>query len=353
MKAEQRRISAAVYLGTRADGATDKDALRHVFRIRSAEYAWPVSCANRYAVQNVLQEGKAYALMLENGVITAAEERLTLVPPCFYPPVRGQPGRRTLKNVLLTALMPVGTTLYVYGGGWNWQDDAAANQAMHIGLPREWNAFFTRQNEAYHYKNTTYYPRGGWNRWYYAGADCSGYLGWVVYNVLHAESRTVAESRGYVVPSAHMAARMAEWGLGTLHREECGVQPSESFRPGNIFSLNGHVWLCVGRCADGSLVIVHSTPSPSRDGRGAGGGVQLSALDPAEREDCAADRLCRRYMERYYPAWSARYASVRKSYAQYAAQTGAGRFSWHIADPDGYAASPAEDILADLYGEKK
>ncbi len=348
-------VRDAIYLGVEenATQTAKKTELRHWFRVRERKCGWWVTAAERYRLQNMLQMGERYDLCIENGIVAD----LRAYPTDKHAPrpvVCGTPGLRTLKNVLRTALAPVGTTLYVYGGGWDWQDDASADQAMHIGLPPEWSAFFARQSAGYHYKDAACYPTGGWNRWYYAGADCSGYLGWVVYNVLHTESRTVAESRGYVVPATRMAAQLAEWGLGTLHREECGgVQQPEIFRPGDIFSLSGHVWLCMGRCADGSLVAVHSTPSPSRDGRGAGGGVQLSALDPEEREDCAADRLCRRYMARYYPAWNARYAPVRKSYAQYAALTGAGRFTWNFADPDGYAVRSAEGILADLYGEKK
>ena len=348
-------VRGAVYLGVEENAAQAKEKaeLRHCFAVGERKCGWLVTTAERYRLQNTLQMGERYDLCVENGIVADL---------CAYPAenhaprpvVCGTPGLRTLKNVLRTALAPVGTTLYVYGGGWDWQDEASADQAMHIGLPPEWTAFFARQSAEYHYKDAAYYPTDGWNRWYYAGVDCSGYLGWVVYNVLHKENRTVAESRGCVVSAARMAAQLAEWGLGMLHREGgSGVQRSDTFRPGDFFSLSGHVWLCLGRCADGSLVIVHSTPSPSRDGGGAGGGVQLSALDPEEREDCAADRLCRRYMARYYPVWNARYTPVRKNYAQYAALTGTGRFTWNFADPDGYAARAAEDILADLYGEKK
>ena len=58
-------------------------------------------------------------------------------------PVTYTPGRRTLKNLLSAALQPVGTTLYVYGGGWNWQDDGASRQTMALGVPDSWGAFLS------------------------------------------------------------------------------------------------------------------------------------------------------------------------------------------------------------------
>ena len=67
-------------------------------------------------------------------------------PQMYHPPVHGVPGQRTLQNLLRTALMPVGTALYVYGGGWNRQDTGSGNTAMHIGLPQSWIDFFDRQN---------------------------------------------------------------------------------------------------------------------------------------------------------------------------------------------------------------
>ena len=65
------------------------------------------------------------------------------------PPVRYIPGHRTLRNFLAAALAPVGTTLYVYGGGWNRQDTGASAQAVTIGQPAPWRAFFLRQDERY------------------------------------------------------------------------------------------------------------------------------------------------------------------------------------------------------------
>ena len=70
------------------------------------------------------------------------------------PPVQYIPGHRTLRNFLAAALAPVGTTLYVYGGGWNRQDTGASAQAVTIGQPASWRAFFLRRARMRDKENT-------------------------------------------------------------------------------------------------------------------------------------------------------------------------------------------------------
>ena len=38
----------------------------------------------------------------------------------------------TLENLLKTALLPIGNTMYIYGGGWNEEDTGAGIEAMTI-----------------------------------------------------------------------------------------------------------------------------------------------------------------------------------------------------------------------------
>ncbi|MCD7831163.1 MAG: hypothetical protein LUI01_02685 [Firmicutes bacterium] len=124
--------------------------------------------------------------------------------------------------------------------------------------------------------------------------------------------------------------------------------------PGDIISISGHVWICLGLCDDSSVVILHSTPSVSKEGY-AGGGVQLTGL--GNSEDCDAVTLARYYMSKYYPEWSERYEAVYISYKSYtsSSDSSAGRFSWSLGenetltDPDGYALKSAEEILKDLF----
>ena len=111
---------------------------------------------------------------------------------------------------------------------------------------------------------------------------------------------------GYVRPAVELARALAErhcYGIWTQR------YAPEELRPGDVVSIPGHVWICLGQCGDGSAVILHSTPSPSVTGR-PGGGVQLSVM--GERENCLAVQLARWYMGRYYPEWSRRYRAVCK-----------------------------------------
>ena len=289
---------------------------------------------------------------------------LTFVAEDYTAPVSGTPGERTLKNYLQTAMNPVGTALYVYGGSWDWQDVNSSNQALTIGLPQSWIDFFQQQDANYTYKNSadpahSYYPHNSWNQYYYAGVDCSAYIGWTVYNVMHTESTTNDLSDGYVMSAVKMAKTFADKGWGTWTRD------IKSFKPGDIFSMSGHVWTVLGVCDDGSIVFLHSTPSDSKAGQG-GGGVQLSALNPNSDNDknCEAYKLVTKYMTKYYPEWSDRYDAVLRSYDSYATpatgteykETWSGNFSWNLdssglTDPDGYADMSAAEILADLFGD--
>ena len=274
----------------------------------------------------------------------------------YTAPVSGVPGKLTLKNFLATAMEPVGTALYVYGGTWDWQDVNSSNQAMTIGLSQSWIDFFQSQDANYTYKNSanpseSYYPHNAWNQYYYAGIDCSAFVGWSVYNVMHTEDSTVADNTGYVMSATKQAKNFAEvqkWGTWS---QEKPFKP-DHFQTGDIFSMNGHVWICLGKCEDGSLVILHSTPSDSINGQG-GGGVQINGV--GDSENCQAVKLAEKYMSQYYPQWWERYHKVYKSFDSYTKYSGkdAGKFSWDLkntlADPDGYANKKADEILADLF----
>ena len=274
----------------------------------------------------------------------------------YTAPVSGVPGKLTLKNFLATAMEPVGTALYVYGGTWDWQDVNSSNQAMTIGLSQSWIDFFQSQDANYTYKNSanpseSYYPHNAWNQYYYAGIDCSAFVGWSVYNVMNTEDSTVADNTGYVMSATKQAKNFAEvqkWGTWS---QEKPFKP-DHFQTGDIFSMNGHVWICLGKCEDGSLVILHSTPSDSINGQG-GGGVQINGV--GDSENCQAVKLAEKYMSKYYPQWWERYHKVYKSFDSYTKYSGkdAGKFSWDLkntlADPDGYANMSADEILADLF----
>ena len=287
---------------------------------------------------------------------TAATIYKTFVAKDYTAPVSGTSGTKTLKNFLATALEPVGTSLYVYGGSWDWQDVNSSNQSMTIGLSQSWIDFFQSQDANYTYKNSanpseSYYPHEQWNQYYYGGIDCSAFVGWSVYNVMNTTDSTVADFEGYVMSATQQAKNFAtEQNWGTW-KQETPFEPKH-FQPGDIFSMNGHVWICLGKCADDSLVILHSTPSNSVDGKG-GGGVQINGV--GNTEDCQAVKLAEKYMSQYYPQWWERYHKVYKNFGDYTDYEGndAGKFSWDLTstltDDEGYAKMTADQILADLF----
>ena len=283
----------------------------------------------------------------------------TFVAEEYKAPVSGTPGEKTLKNFLATALTPVGTSLYVYGGSWDWQDVNSSNQSMTIGLSQSWIDFFQSQDANYTYKynddhSESYYPHEQWNQYYYGGIDCSAFVGWSVYNTMHTTNGSVANGdKGYVMSATQQAKNFAEVQKWGTWEQKSPFKP-EDFKTGDIFSMNGHVWICLGKCEDGSLVILHSTPSDSINGQG-GGGVQINGV--GDSENCQAVKLAEEYMSKYYPQWWKRYHKVYKNFDDYTEYSGsaAGKFSWTLGgtltDPDGYANMSADEILADLFHE--
>ena len=265
-------------------------------------------------------------------------------------PVSGTPGLRTVRNFLQTALMPVGSTLYMYGGGWDWQDEGSSAETCSIGVSPEWRRFFDEQDAEYTYKNAddpahSYYPHGGVNYYHYWGLDCSGYLGWTLYNTLENESGRP----GYVSSSTSMAMKLADAGLGVYEKDLIAL------KTGSVVSIRGHVWLCIGVCEDGSAVILHSSPTDSKTGA-PGGGVQIAAVG---NDGCQAYALAQKYMTEYYPAWAARYNVLQADPARYFFfeednKSGVFNFSTDekgLLDPDGYLDMSPEQVLKDLFGE--
>ena len=246
------------------------------------------------------------------------------------------PGCTTVKNLLSTALLPAGRTLYVYGGGWDYPDTGAGPQSTTLGYSSSWAYFFRQQDANYDYRN---FRGEGCNPYYNSGLDCSGYLGWVIYNTLRCQSG----KSGFVFPSGRFAQTLAQLQLG-IHLDT--VRP---LRSGDLFSMDGHVWLCVGRCSDDSMVILHSTPSPSVLGR-LGGGVQLSAI--GSDEYCQAAYLSKTYMACLAPEWLTRYSVMVYPHDQYTTVTkpDCGSFLWSnvLSDPEQLRTKSAQVILSQI-----
>ncbi len=250
--------------------------------------------------------------------------------------IKAAPGVHTIKNLLLTCLEPVGKTMYIYGGGWNEEDTGAGVEAVSIGLSSTWKEFYDKQNSSYDYSDYNYKKDVSV---IHLGLDCSGYVGWAVYNTINTENNL----EGYVSSSKKIASNLAAKGWGFL-------APKNSFTDylaGDIMSAScndcAHVWICIGQCDDGSVVFVHSSPP----------GVQISGTyTRAGNKNSQAVTLANQYMKKYYPQWYEKYpdSSRNQSYLSHY-----DRFRWTdgimLSDPDGLRNMKAEDVLKSLFNE--
>lgn len=365
--------ATAIYLGVNNYGAeeTNKENIDHFqyrFEIDGTETLLSIQKgsdeANLYPIQNALKEGYSYEISYTDDVVTSVNE-LPFDVPVYTPPVSGAAGEKTLGNFLKTAMMPVGTALYVYGGAWDWQDEGSSIQSKTIGLSPDWIKFFNEQDENYTYRDkdgdeanqdpqNSYYPYGQFNEYYYAGIDCSAYIAWTLYNTLNTDS----SGEGLVSGSTGFAKKMADMGLGSWTQDVKAPDGTEEYtmKPGDVMSINGHVWMSLGTCSDNSIVIAHSTPNKSRTGQ-PGGGVQIGAIGASE--ECEAYLLADHYMSTYYPEWYKRYPVCLKNAEDYFTFEGekAGLFRWEpnaengFSDPDGYQAMTPEEVLTHLFNE--
>ncbi len=236
--------------------------------------------------------------------------------------------KSTLKKLLLTALEPVGSTVYVWGGGWNEADTGAGLEATTIGVSPRWESFFNQQDSSYNYNNTRYQIHDG--------LDCSGYIGWCIYNILETDNG----KPGYVMSAKLMAPNFASRGWGTF----TAAGNVRNYRAGDIMSTaSGHVWMVVGQCSDGSVVILHSSPP----------GVQLMGTPtPGGNTNSEAVALARQYMQKYFPTWYQKFPNCSRDGSYL---TNYSQMRWDISgnmimsDPDKYRNKTADQILADLF----
>ena len=244
-------------------------------------------------------------------------------------------GKSTVKNFLRTAIAPVGSTMYVWGGGWNKADTGAGTDAKRIGLSPAWRSFAKTKKKSYNYKNYRYQIHNG--------LDCSGYVGWCVYNVLN----TKKSQKGYVYSASKQAKKFSELGFGSYR----SAKKVTDYQAGDIMSSTckccGHVWIVIGQCSDGSVVLVHSSPS----------GVQIcGTVTPSGKKNSKAYKLAKKYMKKYYSAWYKRYPKVDRG-GTYLSHYG--QMRWRttgenvvLSDPDGYQNMSAEEVLKDLFADK-
>lgn len=217
--------------------------------------------------------------------------------------------------------------MYVWGGGWNVSDTAAGPEACTIGISPRWKEFFQMQSSSYDYHTSRFQIHDG--------LDCSGYVGWCIYNLLNTQNGKA----GYVMPAYKMAENFASRGWGTFIPQDRVVD----YCAGDIMSSRGHVWIVIGQCSDGSVVLLHSSPP----------GVQLCGTPSPEGDPAShAVSLAEYCMKTFYPKWYQKYPDCSRdsSYLHDYSQ-----MRWDVSgdalltDSDGYQNKCAASILELLF----
>ena len=163
------------------------------------------------------------------------------------------------------------------------------------------------------------------------GLDCSGFVGWTVYNTVNTKSG----NQSFTMQSGSEAVSLANRGFGTL----TAAGSIKKYHPGDIMYINGHIWICMGQCKDGSVVILHSSPN----------GVQINGSQtPSGNGDSIASRLAKKYMKKYFPGWKFDVVT-HYYYGKY------NQFQWTYGkkklmdDPDGWRDKTGGQILKLLF----
>lgn len=239
-----------------------------------------------------------------------------------------------IADVIRNAGKPAGKTLYVWGGGWNEADTAAGETARTIGVYPEWERYFSSNRQGYSYLPGKRAWERGERQWRFYGLDCSGYLGWVVYNSVQSGRN----GAGYVVDASRFASSLAGYGYGSVS----SCTPNSVFKPGDIISISGHCYLSLGQCSDGSVLILHSTPN---------GGVQVSGTVTGGGSS-EASRLASSFMQQNYPQWWASFGGEGRQSVDASKYLNGTKFSWTVnstvGDSERIQGKRANEVLGYL-----
>ena len=275
---------------------------------------------------------KINMLILEEGGIMGISKRalfwgisiFLIVFPTFHAYANVSPSaekQKTLKHFIQIAMEPVGETMYVWGGGWNKADTAAGIEALSIGVSPNWKAFYEKQDKHYDTKKAAYMIHNG--------LDCSGFIGWSLFNL-------IPNTQGYVMKSGVLTKTLAGYGWGAWYPKST----VKTHIAGDIMGMTGHVWISLGTCDDGSVLILQSSPP----------GVSLYGTQSGNQKTKAV-KLAENYIHKYYPGWYEKFPNCKR-WSSYL--TSYDMFRWNekfLPDPDGYRKMSPEEILKDLFSE--
>lgn len=232
----------------------------------------------------------------------------------------------TVKEFLSAALEPCGSCLYVWSGGWNEEDTAAGIDAMTMGVSPRWKEFFDENDAGYDYTTTRFQIHDG--------LDCTGLLGWSVYQVFGDKY----SDTGYVFQSGTVIDNY----LSLFGGEKTAAADVTDYRAGDVMCKDGHVFIVIGQCSDGSLLFVHASPPA----------VSICGTPtPDGNKSSEAIALAKEYMQDYFPHCYEKYDTTSRG-TGYLTQYDRYRFDENIlCDKDGYFGMSAEEILIDLFNE--
>lgn len=234
----------------------------------------------------------------------------------------------TVKEILQKAIEPLGSTLYVYGGCWNKEDTGTGPDALKLGLSPEWKEFYDANDGTYDFDKHRYEIHNG--------IDCTGLIGYACFQVFEDEY----SDKGYVIQSGKMGDKYVEifGGENVLNTE------IKNYRPGDVMNKAGHVYFSIGKCEDGSLLLLHASP-PALSFCG--------TVTPDGNEDSDAVRLAKKYMTKYYPETMERYPNMCMRKVEYLNEYNQYRWDRKIMqDPDGLDSKTPEEILQILFNER-
>ncbi len=290
-------------------------------------------------------------------------------------------GKKTLLNFILVGCYTIGRVLYTWGGGWNAEDDGASKLTKTIGLAESILDFTrshyskskpnTESTETYKFevngeikeseakieakdeRGNTILKNGSkfdMFKYIYDGFDCSGFVGWIVYNTLNTENDN---GEGYVGPSTTRAEFFSKRGWGELKQitKEQIENGTYELYPGDIVSIQGHVYISLGKCNDGSVVLLHSSPP---------GVWIMGTTDKDGNKNSDAIKLAEKYGQRYPIAYKwlneIDKRGVKKNWDKYFNAGAIKRFLWYVdgkkgilTDPEGIQKMSPEKVLERIF----
>ena len=224
----------------------------------------------------------------------------------------------SLDRLLKNAMLPIGQTMYIWGGGWNEEDTGAGVEAVSIGVSPRWKEFADKQSGDYDYNETRYQIHDG--------LDCTGYIGWMVYNTFNDASG----GEGYVSEEPEEIFLSKGWG---------SIVDTNAPKPGDICSTDTHVWMSLGCCPDGSILIAHASPP--------GCYICGTLLPDGSRSQAVV--LAESIMSSNYPEWYRKYPDCSRNYSYI---TDASVFRWNsdtLADPNNIRNMSAYEVVEYLF----